>query len=78
MEKKEFHRANLPHYQQPGQAYFVTWNLQDAIPPLALKDYSEKLSSMRTTIDFAVKSNHSADYVEFNGRSAYVQSLPAV
>ena len=26
-EKKEFHRNNLPHFQQPGQAYFVTWNL---------------------------------------------------
>ena len=71
MGKKEFHRANLPHFQQPGQAYFVTWNLQDAIPALALKDYSEKLSSIRYSIDYAVKCNQSTDYInalklEFN------------
>jgi REP element-mobilizing transposase RayT len=56
MEKKEFHHANLPHFQQPGQAYFVTWNLQDAIPAKALKDYTDKLKQMRISIDFAVKS----------------------
>ena len=71
MEKKEFHRANLPHFQQPGQAYFVTWNLQDAIPAMALKDYFEKLSEIRSSIDFAVKCNQSADSInglklEFN------------
>lgn len=71
MEKKEFHRANLPHYQQPGQAYFVTWNLQDAIPALALKDYSEKLLSISYGIDYSVKCNQSTDYInslklEFN------------
>jgi len=71
MEKKEFHRANLPHYQQPGQAYFVTWNLHDAIPALALKDYSEKLSSLRNCIESAVKCNQSTDNInalklEFN------------
>ncbi len=63
-KKKEFHRANLPHYQQPGQAYFVTWNLQDAIPALALKENSEKLSSLRYTIDYAKKINQSADYID--------------
>jgi len=57
MEKNEFHRANLPHFQQPGQAYFVTWNLQDAIPAKVLKDYTEKLMQMRNRIDFAVKSH---------------------
>src|SRR5659263_575603 len=30
MEKKEFHRHYLPHFQQPGQAYFVTWSLKVA------------------------------------------------
>lgn len=57
MEKKEFHKANLPHFQQPGQAYFVTWNLQDAIPAKALADYTEKLKLMRGSIEFALKSN---------------------
>ncbi|MDD2797855.1 MAG: hypothetical protein PHV20_04605 [Bacteroidales bacterium] len=57
MEKKEFHRANLPHYQQPGQAYFVTWNLYDAIPAKALQDYTQKLKLLRSNIDFAIHSN---------------------
>jgi REP element-mobilizing transposase RayT len=57
MEKKEFHKANLPHYQQPGQAYFVTWNLQDAIPAKAFEDYTEKLKQLRTSINYAVTSN---------------------
>ncbi|MEI6754686.1 MAG: hypothetical protein WCK78_16155 [Paludibacter sp.] len=64
MEKKEIHRANLPHYQQAGQAYFVTWNLQDAIPAKALKDYTEKLAQLRLSIDSATKYNQSADYVD--------------
>jgi REP element-mobilizing transposase RayT len=63
MEKKEFHKANLPHYQQPGQAYFVTWNLHDAIPAKALKDYTENLTQMRTSIDFAVKANHPPEQI---------------
>lgn len=63
MEKKEFHRANLPHFQQPGKAYFVTWNLQDAIPANALKDYTEKLKQMRGNIDFAVKSNQPSEQI---------------
>lgn len=50
MEKKEYHRANLPHYQQPGQAYFVTWSLKDAIPAKAMKDYSDQLASLRLEI----------------------------
>jgi len=37
MEKKEFYRHALPHFQQPGQAYFVTWSLKDALPAKALK-----------------------------------------
>ena len=63
MEKKEYHKANLPHFQQPGQAYFVTWNLQDAIPKLALKDYTEKLKQMRTSIDFAEKSKQTPEQI---------------
>ena len=51
MEKKEFHRANLPHYQTLGQAYFITWNLQDAIPAKALKDYTEKLQQLKISIE---------------------------
>ena len=46
MEKKEFYRHALPQFQQPGQAYFVTWSLIDAIPPNALVDYTDKLHQL--------------------------------
>jgi putative transposase len=48
--KKEFYRRALPHFQQPGQAYFVTWSLKDAVPKKALKDYSEKLEKLKLQI----------------------------
>ncbi|MCA1760023.1 MAG: transposase [Bacteroidales bacterium] len=48
--KKEFYRRALPHFQQPGQAYFVTWSLKDAVPKKAVKDYSEKLEKLRLQI----------------------------
>ena len=63
MEKKEFHRANLPHFQQLGQAYFVTWNLQDAIPPKALKDYTEKLYNIKSSLNFALNSNQTPEQI---------------
>lgn len=63
MEKKEFHKANLPHFQHPGQAYFVTWNLHDAIPKLALKDYTEKIKQKRINIDFAEKSKQTSEQI---------------
>ena len=55
MEKKEYHRANLPHYQQSGQAFFVTWCLHDAIPPKALETYTNKLKHQKEKIDVAIK-----------------------
>ena len=41
MQKKEYYKHMLPHFQQPGQAYFVTWSLKDAIPAKAFKRYSQ-------------------------------------
>ena len=50
MEKKESYRHILPHFQQPGQAYFVTWNLQEAIPKKALVRYTQKLEMLKLQI----------------------------
>ncbi len=50
MEKKEAYRHILPHFQQPGQAYFVTWNLNDAVPPKALARYTQKLETLSARI----------------------------
>jgi len=43
MNKRESYHHLLPHFQQPGQAYFVTWSLIDAIPPKALSIYTNQL-----------------------------------
>lgn len=51
MEKKEYYKHLPPHFQQPGQAYFITWILKDAIPPHALKRYTEKLEILRAGIE---------------------------
>jgi len=48
--KKEFYRHLLPHFQQPGQAYFITWSLKDAVPKKALKRYSDELEKLRLQI----------------------------
>jgi len=50
MEKKEFYRHSLPQIQQPGQAYFVTWCLNEAIPPNALVEHKEKLHNLYSRI----------------------------
>lgn len=51
MEKKEFYRLYLPHFQQPGQAYFVTWCLKDAVPQKALRSYTQKLELQKSQIE---------------------------
>jgi REP element-mobilizing transposase RayT len=51
MEKKEYYKHILPHFQLPGQAYFVTWILKNAIPPHALKRYTEKLAQLQSEIE---------------------------
>jgi putative transposase len=48
MEKKEFHRHYLPHFQLPGQTYFVTWCLKDAVHSKALRFYTQKLEILKT------------------------------
>jgi len=50
MEKKEFHQHYLPHFQQPGQAYFVTWCLKDSVPAKALESYTQKLNLLKWQI----------------------------
>lgn len=50
MDRKEFYKHNLPHFQQPGQAYFVTWSLKDAVPKKALIRYTRKLELLKSQI----------------------------
>ena len=48
--KKESYKHILPHFQQPGQAYFVTWCLKDSVPPKALERYTRQLEMLRSQI----------------------------
>jgi putative transposase len=57
MVKKEFYRNTLPHFQQPGQAYFITWNLKDAVPPKALLRYANQVREIKSQISCCKKSN---------------------
>ncbi|KAF0237203.1 MAG: hypothetical protein FD181_2127 [Prolixibacteraceae bacterium] len=57
MEKKEFYKHNLPHFQQPGQAYFITWSLKDAVPKKALIRYTRKLELLKSQIAGAANSD---------------------
>ncbi len=51
MPKKEYYKHNLPHFQQPGQVYFVTWSLNDAVPKHVLKHFALKLEILKSQID---------------------------
>ena len=61
---KEFYRSNLPHFQQPGQIYFVTWNLKDAIPSKVISDYSDLISETRINIEKAILINEPHTSIE--------------
>ena len=56
MEKKESYKHALPHFQQPGQAYFVTWCLKDSVPKKALKRYTDELELLGDAIFNRVSS----------------------
>lgn len=51
MIKKEYYRHYLPHFQQPGQSYFITWILHDAVPAKALNEYTLKLCLIKSKLD---------------------------
>jgi len=57
MNKKESYRHMLPHFQQSGQAYFVTWSLIDAIPPKALNDYATQLKNIASNLKISKENN---------------------
>ena len=64
MKKKEAYRNNLPHFQQPGQAYFVTWVLKDAVPQKAFNDYTEKLMQLKNQIELHNQQNSDKQKVD--------------
>ena len=58
MPHNEHYHHILPHYQQPGQAYFMTWCLKNSVPPKALSRYTKKLEELKTEIENAHKQKN--------------------
>jgi REP element-mobilizing transposase RayT len=61
---KEFYRSKLPHYQQPGQVYFVTWNLKDAIPKKVISEYQDLVYQSKKELDEALIKNATHTKIE--------------
>ena len=67
--KKESYKHNLPHFQQSGQSYFVTWILKDAVPPKALHSYTQKLKQLKSQIEIHKQRNSEKNIiVELQGQ----------
>jgi REP element-mobilizing transposase RayT len=62
--KKESYKHNLPHFQQPGQAYFITWILKDAVPAKAFPRYSVQLGQLKNQIELYKQNNPNKELVE--------------
>jgi REP element-mobilizing transposase RayT len=50
MPHKEHYRHTLPHFQQPRQAYFITWCLKDAVSSHAIKRYSQQFRILKSQL----------------------------
>ena len=63
-EKKESYRNILPHFQQPGQEYFVTWCLKGSVLPKALKRYTIQLEGIQSEIKLAGEQKKDSGIIE--------------
>jgi putative transposase len=68
VEKKEFYKHTLPHFQQPGQAYFVTWCFKDAVPKKALERYTKQLEILQSQMR-GIDSGTASGAAIFNHRN---------
>jgi putative transposase len=57
MNKKESYRRNLPHYNTPGQVYFVTWILETSVPKKAFKENAILLQISKHNLENAIRNN---------------------
>jgi len=71
MERKEYYKQNLPHFQQPGQAYFVTWCLKDAVPKKALKRYTQQLEFLKSQLGAAGPADSDLPFSEDADRNQH-------
>ena len=79
--KKESYRHNLPHFQQPGQAYFITWILKDAVPSKAFPKYTNKLQQLRNQIELHKQKKSEKNLIEglqkeyYSVRKKYIKAF---
>jgi hypothetical protein len=72
MEKKEFYKHRLPHFQQPGQAYFVTWCINAAVPKKALERYTKELELLRHQLDAYSDAPPGSAISAYSGESGHL------
>ena len=70
--KKEVYRGNLPHFQQPGQDYFVTWILKDSVPKKAVEVYSKRMEQLKNEIDILKRNNADTNAIENAKKDYYI------
>ena len=70
--KKEVYRGNLPHFQQPGQDYFVTWILKDSVPKKAVEVYSKRMEQLKNEIDILKRTNADTNAIENAKKDYYI------
>ena len=68
--KKEHYRLHLPHFHTPGQQFFVTWCLKNAVPSKAFEKYSMELEHLKAKI-YSYKSRKTSDESIANVKKEY-------
>ena len=64
MNKKDFYRRNLPHYNTAGQIYFVTWILETSVPKKAFKENAIRLEISKSNLEFAIRQKLSLEEIQ--------------
>jgi len=66
-EEIEVHRGKLPHWQQPGKLYFLTWRLADSIPSEKLDSWKEEIEQWKKAHPEPWTSEQEAEYHRLAG-----------
>ena len=64
--KKEFYRRKLPHYNTPGQEYYVTMILNSSVPKTALKKNALELETAKNQLNYAIYHKEPDEIVQLH------------
>jgi putative transposase len=62
--KKEFYRRKLPHYNTPGQEYYVTIILDSSVPKNSMKQNKLDIEIAKNNLDIAIRQKESDDVIQ--------------